>query len=111
MNKEIIISGLVGLIIGILVAPFFSFNMPMRFGGGMMMGGGIMNSSMMGGIYDDRAFIEEIIPHHQMAVMMARKLLRTTDRPEMQQLAENIIDTQTGEINQMREWYDLWYGN
>lgn len=56
----------------------------------------------------DKAFIEEMIPHHQMAVMMATMLKNTTSRPEMKQLAQNIIDAQTKEVNNMREWYKDW---
>lgn len=80
----------------------------MRARGGMHMG-------MMGDETDlesfreaedfDKAFMEEMIPHHQMAVMMAQMLKNTTQRSEMKQLAENIIDAQNKEINQMRGWY------
>lgn len=59
----------------------------------------------------DKEFIEQMIPHHQMAVMMAQMLLRSTDRAEMKQLGEDIIAAQTKEIEQMREWYRTWYGN
>lgn len=59
----------------------------------------------------DKEFIEQMIPHHQMAVMMAQMLLSSTNRPEMKKLAENIISAQTKEINDMREWYRIWYGN
>lgn len=57
----------------------------------------------------DKAFIEVMIPHHQMAVMMAQMLERTTSRPEMKQLAHNIIETQSKEIEDMRIWYADWY--
>lgn len=57
----------------------------------------------------DKAFIEEMIPHHQMAVMMAQMLESTTNRGEMKQLAKDIISAQTKEINLMREWYRSWY--
>ncbi|HEY9658217.1 MAG TPA: DUF305 domain-containing protein, partial [Allocoleopsis sp.] len=57
----------------------------------------------------DRAFIEEMIPHHQMGVMMAQMVLMRGDRPEIQALAQSIIDTQTAEINQMQQWYQAWY--
>ena len=57
-----------------------------------------------------KAFIEEMIPHHQMAVMMAQMLANATNRSEMKQLAQSIIDAQTREINSMREWYRQWYG-
>ncbi len=52
---------------------------------------------------------EEMIPHHQMAVMMAQMLKNSTQRPEMRNIADNIINTQTKEIDQMRNWYSQWY--
>lgn len=83
-----------------------------------MMGGNGMHMGMMGNQSDmtrlekeadfDKAFIEEMIPHHQMAVMMANMLLRSTDRPEMKKLAQDIITAQTKEINEMRQWYQTW---
>ena len=57
----------------------------------------------------DKEFIEEMIPHHQMAIMMAQMLKSGTNRPEMLTLANNIIDSQTQEIIQMQEWYSTWY--
>jgi Uncharacterized protein conserved in bacteria len=84
-----------------------------------MMGMSGMHMGMMGDDTDitllseaadfDRGFIEQMIPHHQMAVMMASILQRGTQRPEMQQLAQNIIAAQTSEIDEMRQWYDSWY--
>jgi uncharacterized protein (DUF305 family) len=86
-----------------------------------MMGGGMMSQSgmHMGGQEDmtalenasdfDKAFIEEMIPHHQLAIMMANMLQSGTNRPEMQQLAKNIISSQSKEIQQMQSWYVQWY--
>ena len=56
----------------------------------------------------DKTFVEEMIPHHQMAVMMATMLKNGTTRPEMKKLAEDIISAQTKEIDQMRSWYKIW---
>ena len=56
----------------------------------------------------DRAFVEEMIPHHQMAVMMASMLKNGTERPEMKKLADDIIGAQTKEIDQMRQWLKNW---
>lgn len=83
-------------------------------GMGMMMRGGMMGNetdikTLENAKPFDKEFIEQMIPHHQMAVMMAQMLLSSTNRPEMKQLAENIIAAQTKEINQMREWYQNWY--
>ncbi len=82
---------------------------------GMGMGRGMMHGGMMGGQTSDiealktapdfdTAFLEEMIPHHQMAVMMAQMLLSGTNRPEMKQLAQDIIEAQEAEIEQMRSW-------
>ena len=84
---------------------------------GMMSGSG-MHMGMLGNESDitnlensenfDTAFLQQMIPHHQMAVMMASMLRNGTDRPEMKQLADSIINTQTNEIDKMREWLMLW---
>lgn len=57
----------------------------------------------------DKAFIESMIPHHQMAVMMASMLKSGTNRSEMKQLADDIIAAQSNEIDQMQEWYNAWF--
>ncbi|MEK7616218.1 MAG: DUF305 domain-containing protein [Patescibacteria group bacterium] len=84
-----------------------------------MMGHGQMHGGMMSGDADfsnletstdfDRDFIREMIPHHQMAVMMASMLIGSTERPEMKKLGADIISAQTREIDQMRSWYESWY--
>jgi len=84
---------------------------------GMMSGSG-MHMGMLGNESDitnlensenfDTAFLQQMIPHHQMAVMMASMLRNGTDRPEMKQLADSIITTQSIEIDKMREWLMLW---
>jgi uncharacterized protein (DUF305 family) len=57
----------------------------------------------------DREFINQMIPHHEMAVMMASMLQATTERSEMKTLADNIITSQSREIEIMRGWLDAWY--
>lgn len=82
-------------------------------GSGMMHGGMMNNESDIESLRTakpfDKAFIEEMIPHHQMAVMMAEMLKNSTTRPEMKQLAEDIIKAQNKEIEQMRSWHSQWY--
>jgi uncharacterized protein (DUF305 family) len=56
----------------------------------------------------DVAFIEMMIPHHQDAVAMSREILDTTKRPELQQLARNIIRNQEREIARMESWKRSW---
>lgn len=88
--------------------------------GSGMMGGGMMGGGMMGGGTDlevleaahlfDQEFIKQMIPHHQMALMMAQMVLTGSDREEIRELARSIIETQSAEIDEMRDWYRSWYG-
>jgi uncharacterized protein (DUF305 family) len=89
-------------------------------GEGMPMGSGAMGGMAHGGMPmggtpalaatadPDLAFIEMMIPHHQGAVAMSREILDTTKRPELQQLARNIIRNQKREIAQMKSWKQSW---
>jgi uncharacterized protein (DUF305 family) len=51
----------------------------------------------------DAAFIKMMIPHHEGAVAMAREELDKGKDPELRELAQNIVDTQQREIDQMIE--------
>ncbi len=71
--------------------------------------------SMVGGISGktgdafDRAFLAEMITHHEGAVAMANQVLATSKRPELITLAHDIITAQTGEIKMMRDWQTTWF--
>lgn len=50
------------------------------------------------------AYLAQMIPHHQEAIASAELLLAATDRPEMKTFAQDIIDTQSAEVDQMQTW-------
>ena len=50
----------------------------------------------------DRHFIEQMIPHHEDAVLMAELALTKADHGELKKLAENIKRDQSREIVEMR---------
>ena len=52
----------------------------------------------------DVAFICGMLPHHQGAIDMAKAELQYGDDPWAKELAQKIIDAQTAEIAQMRDW-------
>lgn len=74
-----------------------------------------MNTMMMSGDLGaadnqfDLRFINAMIPHHEGALVMAKDALAKSPRPEIKQLAEAILSSQTGEINQMKKWRKDWY--
>ncbi len=59
----------------------------------------------------DAQFIDGMTIHHKGAVVMAEQALQESQRPEIKQLAQNIIATQNPEIEQMATWRKQWYPN
>jgi uncharacterized protein (DUF305 family) len=59
----------------------------------------------------DRAFIDEMIPHHQGAIRMARAELAKGSDPELKKIATAIVAAQKKEIEQMNSWRKQWYGS
>lgn len=84
--------------------------------GGQMMSGSMMHMNSMSGDMEelqnakdfDLEFVRQMIPHHEMAVMMAQMLQGSTNRSEMKMLAQNIITSQNQEIEMMRGWITAW---
>ncbi len=78
-----------------------------------MMGPGQMGPGMMGSmnisIENEHDFLVHMIPHHEEAVASAIYLRDNTEREEMRDFAEDIIRTQTAEIEQMSLYLDNWY--
>jgi len=68
-------------------------------------GGMMMDMKQM-----DRHFIERMIPHHQDAIEMAKLALDKSKKSEIKQLARDIINSQTAEIDTMKKWYKEWFG-
>jgi uncharacterized protein (DUF305 family) len=72
-------------------------------------------SMKMGALKDakpfDRAFIDEMIPHHQGAIRMARAELAKGSDPELKKVATAIVAAQKKEIAQMNSWREQWYGS
>jgi uncharacterized protein (DUF305 family) len=90
-------------------------NMSMHSGHGMNHGMNQgMHSNMMGMMNTDltalqnapnfdQAFVQQMIPHHQMAIMMSSMILNSS-HPELRNLGQSIIQSQSAEIKQMQSW-------
>jgi len=57
----------------------------------------------------DLQFIDQMIIHHEGAIMSAENMIADSERSELQQLAENIQRSQAEQIEQMRTWREQWY--
>jgi uncharacterized protein (DUF305 family) len=67
---------------------------------------GCATSSQSGSEYsaDDIAFAEMMIPHHEQAIEMSEIALLNTTNPEVLQVAQEIKDAQSPEIELMKSW-------
>lgn len=61
----------------------------------------------------DRMFIEDMIPHHMMAVRNSNMLLHhgLVEHEEVADLARSIVDSQHAEMAQMAGWYRDWFAD
>jgi len=106
-NNGAVLYIVIGLILGWLITSLFLApswtGSPINFGS--MMG---FQSNNVTNI--DRHFIEQMIPHHEDAITMAKVALERAKRPEIKSLAQSILTNQNTEITQMTMWYAEWYG-
>ena len=59
----------------------------------------------------ERQFINDMIPHHEEAVMSAQQVIDSgTNNAEVLKLAKDIVAAQKAEIDLMKEWHVTWYG-
>ncbi len=75
-----------------------------------------MHEMMMGidgksGDEFDKAFLDEMIIHHEGAVKMAESALKNAEHQEIKDLSTAIISAQNTEIAQMKKWKSEWYSN
>ncbi len=76
---------------------------PMGGMGGM---GGMMHSMQVNSEFE---FVSQMIPHHQEAIDTAKIVRDRTQRPEMRQFTQAIMDAQNREVADMEGWLKTWY--
>ena len=126
MQKNTVIISILFLVIGLVLGwllfgmhtgnPTAMHRMP---DGTMMSNNGSHMESMMDDMMSglngktgddfDKAFLSEMIVHHEGAVVMARAVLVQSKRPELIKLANDIIAAQTSEIDMMKKWQSEWF--
>ncbi len=120
INTNTILAVLLALVVGVSGGYFFAVNNQglasnmQTISDGSMMHTSMdsMTAGLSGKTGDelDKAFIDEMIVHHEGAVEMAELLLAGTKRPELIKLGNDIITAQTGEIEMMKKWRAEWFG-
>ncbi len=65
-------------------------------------------NTLKGGEFD-KLFLLDMIPHHQDAVEMANLIPDRATGAELKTLGQNIISSQSREVDQMTGWLNQWY--
>ncbi|MBA3798199.1 MAG: DUF305 domain-containing protein [Geodermatophilaceae bacterium] len=73
-----------------------------------------MNMNMgMGSFTDDAPFdaqfLDQMIVHHEGAIMSTQAMIADSDQPELRELADDILTSQQEQITQMQSWRNQWY--
>ena len=79
--------------------------------GGMMGGssGGMMGNRPQATAPYDLRFMDDMIMHHEGAIMSARMMISQSAHPALRDLARRIITGQQAQVDQMRAWIRQWY--
>lgn len=59
----------------------------------------------------DLQFMDTMTAHHQSAIDMAKMALSKSTNDELKKFAQKIIDDQTKEIGQIKDWRAKWYAD
>ncbi|MFM6981369.1 MAG: DUF305 domain-containing protein [Microbacteriaceae bacterium] len=96
----------VGLAVGLSACTInIGTGYPNNDGNSHMDGDGMMNGSESSEFSSmDIMFAQMMIPHHQQAVEMSTLVLQTSTNTELRDLAQQILDAQSPEIEQMKGW-------
>ena len=97
MERDPLVYGIVSFLIGGVIVWFLATTAVNNNQYGMMQMMGLRGGyqSMIGSSSTiDAHFIEQMIPHHEDAITMAKLALTKAKRTEVKELAQNIIDSQ-----------------
>lgn len=129
MNKEAILYGVIGLLAGAIITGFGAAYAVNNNHQGMMNMMGMHSNTTSQGMMDDadmsmsdmtsslkaktgddfdKAFVSEMIAHHQGAIDMANLAKQNAKHDEIKNLANDIVTAQTKEINEMKTWQTQW---
>ncbi len=129
MNKQSILYGVIGLLAGAIIAGFGAAYAVNNDHQGMMKMMGMHANTNSQGMMDDnymsmsqmtatlqgktgddfdKAFISEMIMHHQGAIDMAKLAGANAKHDEVKSLANDILSAQSKEIDMMQGWQTQW---
>lgn len=108
METKPLLYGLIGFFIGGLVVSVAATQLPNKSSGEMSMSQMTKELENKSGDDYDKAFTAYMIEHHQAAVDMAKLSADRAKHDEVKQLSNDILSTQSREIDLMQTWQTDW---
>jgi uncharacterized protein (DUF305 family) len=110
MESKSLLFGVIGFLLGGLLVSIAAttFNKPTQDNNEMSMSQMTEELTSKNGDDYDKAFIDNMIMHHQAAVDMAKLSPARAKHDEIKTLSTGIINAQEKEIAQMRQWQRDW---
>lgn len=108
METKPLLYGLIGFFIGGLIVSVAATQLPNKSSGEMSMSQMTKELENKSGDDYDKAFIAYMIEHHQAAVDMAKLSADRAKHDEVRQLSNDILSTQSKEIDLMQTWQTNW---
>lgn len=59
----------------------------------------------------EEAFLRGMVTQHFGAIAISKNLLKQTERPELVEFANDVIENQTAEVETMKGWLEVWFDN
>lgn len=105
MDSKVLLAGISGFLLGGFIVSLVAMNeaeiaSPAAHSDSTL-------SSKSGDAFD-RAFIAEMITHHEGAIDMAKLAESRAKHNEIKELSQNIITTQSNEIKMLKMWQKEW---
>lgn len=110
METKALLLGIIGFMLGGLTVSVAASQLENDEGAST----GMTMTQMTGGLQNktgdefDEAFIASMIEHHQGAIDMAKLADKQAKHEELKQMARDILDAQSREIDMMRTWQSDW---
>lgn len=108
MDTKVLIAALIGFFTGGLLVSTVATTIEKPSDESMSMSSAVQELETKSGDDYDKAFIDHMIVHHESALAMAKLSQERAKHEEIKTVSNEIIKSQTVEINKMKNWYTAW---
>lgn len=110
MDTKALLYGIIGFLLGGLIVSIAATTLNQEGGKKDDMNMSQMSSSLKNKKGDefDKAYLSNMIEHHQGAIDMAELAEKNAKHQEIKTMSQTILSIQQKDIEQMKSWQELW---